>query len=195
MADATVIGQGAFVRGHIRGDGDLEIHGRVEGDIEIDGEVTIGDGALVRADVTARRVVVRGAVAGNLSASLALRLEEGARVVGDLRSPTIGVAKGALVRGHVQTGEAGAARKTEAASHAARTETRAAARTPERAPSRPAARPELRAVTRASASTEAANRSEGNGGSTKASRAAPPPPLVPALKRGTRGSMKKRGAH
>ena len=54
MADVTVIGQGIFLRGSIRGEGDLEIRGRIEGDVEVGGEVTIGDGALIKADVTAR---------------------------------------------------------------------------------------------------------------------------------------------
>ena len=40
MADVTVIGQTMFLRGSIRGDGDLEIHGRIEGDVEVGGEVT-----------------------------------------------------------------------------------------------------------------------------------------------------------
>ena len=82
MADVTVVGQGMFLRGSIRGEGDLEIRGRIEGDVEVVGEVTIGDGALVKADVTARRITVRGAVAGNLTGEDGVRLEEGARVVG-----------------------------------------------------------------------------------------------------------------
>ncbi|HKQ70631.1 MAG TPA: polymer-forming cytoskeletal protein, partial [Polyangiaceae bacterium] len=100
MADVTVVGQGIFLRGSIRGEGDIEIRGRIEGDIEIVGEVTIAEGALVKADVSARRIVVRGAVAGNLTGEDGVRLEEGARVVGDVRGATIGIAEGALLRGN-----------------------------------------------------------------------------------------------
>src|SRR5437899_5798817 len=85
MADVTIVGQGIFLRGSIRGEGDLEIRGRIEGDVEVGGEVTIADGALIKADVTARRITVRGAVAGNLTGEEGVRLEEGARVVGDVR--------------------------------------------------------------------------------------------------------------
>src|ERR1043165_5678351 len=110
MADVSVVGQGIFLRGSIRGEGDLEIRGRIEGDVEVGGEVTIGEGALVKADVTARRITVRGAVAGNLTGEDGVRLEEGARVVGDLRGAGIGIAEGALLRGNVQTGTGGEGR-------------------------------------------------------------------------------------
>src|SRR6266568_205435 len=114
MADVTVIGQGIFLRGSIRGEGDLEIRGRIEGDVEVGGEVTIADGALIKADVTARRIIVRGAVAGNLTGEDGVRLEEGARVVGDVRGASIGIAEGALLRGNVQTGNAAEGQKGRA---------------------------------------------------------------------------------
>ena len=46
---------GTVVRGGIRGDGDLEILGRVEGSVVVDGEVVVGEGALVKSDVRGRR--------------------------------------------------------------------------------------------------------------------------------------------
>jgi cytoskeletal protein CcmA (bactofilin family) len=172
MADVTVIGQGIFLRGSIKGDGDVEIRGRVEGDVEVAGEVTIGEGALVKADVTARRITVRGAVAGNLTGEDGVRLEEGARVVGDLRGAGIGIAEGALLRGNVQTGTGGEARGR------ARQQP-AQARTPARVEPRKA--PAL--VVKASPGRKAAAPEE---------RPAPPPPVVPVLKKGSRAALRKR---
>src|SRR5688500_9854587 len=103
MASVSTIGRGSVVRGSVHGEGDLEILGRVEGSVAVSGELTIGEGALIRSDVTGRRVVVRGAIAGNVSAAEAIVLEPGARVVGDLGAPQIGIQPGALVRGHVST--------------------------------------------------------------------------------------------
>ena len=172
MADVTVIGQGIFLRGSIKGDGDVEIRGRIEGDVEVAGEVTIGEGALVKADVTARRITVRGAVAGNLTGEDGVRLEEGARVVGDLRGAGIGIAEGALLRGNVQTGTGGEAR-TRGRQQAA------PARTPARAEPRKAPAPVVvaKAVVRKQAAEE---------------RPAPPPPVVPVLKKGSRAALRKR---
>jgi len=174
MADVTVVGQGMFLRGSIRGEGDLEIRGRIEGDVEVSGEVTIGDGALIKADITAKRITVRGAVAGNLTGEDGVRLEEGARVVGDVRGASIGIAEGALLRGNIQTGNAGEAKGRARAGSAARTAVRAE---PRKAP----------AVAPVAA--------KGNGAPRKAGaeeRPGPPPPVVPALKKGARAALRKR---
>src|SRR5580698_3894348 len=104
MNGASTIGQGTLVRGSVRGEGDLEVLGRVEGSVAVGGELSIGEGALVKSDVSGLRVVVRGAVLGDVSAEESIVLEAGARVVGDLGAPRIGIRPGALVRGNVATG-------------------------------------------------------------------------------------------
>lgn len=107
MTAGSVIGRGSVVRGNVRGEGDLEIHGRVEGDIHVTGDVTLGEEALVRGNITAAQVSVAGAVQGDLRGNEAVLIERGGRVIGDLTSPRIGIAPGALVRGGVRTdGEA-----------------------------------------------------------------------------------------
>ena len=73
MADKpTVIGSGTFVRGRVSGSGDLEISGRVEGDVTCSGDVTVERDGMVGASITAHRIVVRGAVKGDLTADDAL---------------------------------------------------------------------------------------------------------------------------
>ncbi|MDB4942000.1 MAG: hypothetical protein JWP97_1534, partial [Labilithrix sp.] len=112
---STIIGQGTFVRGRVNGSGDLEIGGHIEGDVTVTGDVLVETTGLVASPITARRIVVRGAVRGDLTADEAILIESGARVVGDLKAPRIGIAQGGLVRGHVQTAGAGAARGRTAA--------------------------------------------------------------------------------
>jgi len=104
MTTPSTIGRGTTIRGSIRGDGDLDLHGFVEGTVTVKGELLIGETALIKSDVSARRVIVRGAVAGNVSADELVVLEPGARVVGDIGAPQIGIRPGALVRGNVSTG-------------------------------------------------------------------------------------------
>jgi cytoskeletal protein CcmA (bactofilin family) len=189
MADVTVIGQGAFVRGAIRGDGDLEVHGRVEGEIEVSGNVTLAGGSIVKGSVSGRRVVAAGALLGNLSGSDAVRLEDGARVVGDVRSPSIGIAEGALLRGNVQTGDAESAPRAErrpAIRAAAAPATRPAATRLVNVPptAREAARPAAPPVTARKAAPAPAP--------AASTRQGPPPPVVPALRRGAKGALKKK---
>lgn len=153
MATQSSIGPTTAIRGNVQGDGDLEILGRVEGSVVMTGDVTIGEGALIQSDVRGRRVVVRGAVAGNISGDEAVILEPGARVVGDLGAPQIGIHAGALVRGNVTTGAplAAAPAPAPARAAAAAPAPRAAAARPARAPAEqrapaPPARPAPRAA-------------------------------------------------
>ena len=139
---ASTIGRGTQVRGSVRGEGDLEILGRVEGSVAVGGELTIGEGALVQSDVSGRRVTVAGAVAGSVSATEAIVLEAGARVVGDLGAPQIGIRPGALVRGHVSTAgplpEGGTSASKAAAAQRGRAQPAAPARPAPAAAARPA---------------------------------------------------------
>jgi cytoskeletal protein CcmA (bactofilin family) len=179
MAETTVIGRASFVHGRVSGSGELEIAGRVEGSVTIAGEVTVESSGLVAANISAKRIVVRGAVKGDLTADDARVVESGARVVGDLRAPRIAIAPGGLVRGHVQTGAAGAA-KPRAASASAR-----------------ATMPSARAVSPApAAAAKSAPKNNGKpahrGATHGGARLGPPPPVVPALKKGTKAVHKKR---
>lgn len=70
MASVTVVSKGSLL----------------EGRIVSDGEVIVEAGAEVRAEIRARRVIVRGIVRGDVIAP-EVRLEEGGRVIGGLRTP------------------------------------------------------------------------------------------------------------
>ncbi len=230
MSTVSIIGLGTTVRGSIRGDGDLEIHGRVEGAVVVTGEVIITETALLKSDVRARRIIVRGAVAGDISADESIVLEAGARVLGDLGAPQIGIRPGGMVRGNVSTGgPLPETKSAQAAAPAGRARPVAApAARPAAAPARaatpaPAARPVaarpavlLAPAARPAARTAPASR-PGHAPSAPvvAAREAvdepeldeseevddaeaidggPPPPVVPALRKGAKASLRRKGA-
>jgi cytoskeletal protein CcmA (bactofilin family) len=217
MPSPSTIGGGTTVRGNIHSEGDLDIYGRVEGSVVARGDLLIGAGALVQSDVSGRRVVVQGAVAGNVTAEEAIVLEDGARVVGDLGAPRIGIRPGALVRGNVSTEGGLPAPKPRAAAAATRgvgpmttqsgrapaareqqrpEPTRPAARPlppparPAPAPARPATPPRVEAVSHEAEPTRAAPAAEGS----SRGAGAPPPPVVPSLGKGAKGSLRRKGA-
>ena len=103
MTETSVIGAGTVVSGHVRGQGSLEILGRVEGDVSVSGNVSIGPSGRVRGNVSGAELTVSGQVQGDLRGTLSVLLEPGARVAGDISGPRVGIAPGALARGHVQT--------------------------------------------------------------------------------------------
>jgi len=190
--DVATIGRGTVVRGRITGAANLEILGRVEGEVEVDGDVVLDARGLAAASLSGRRVTIRGAVRGDLVATESIVLEDGARVVGDVRAPRVAIATGALVRGYVQTGDAPAASSTARARPAASAATPRAAnvsatasapRTPPRAapapvPS-PAARPApsapARPVATAIAGSHAAPSSNGSQASQPSQTERTPP--------------------
>lgn len=189
-AERTIIGQSTFVRGNVSGSGDLTIEGRVEGDVSASGEVVIEATGLVASNVSAARIVVRGAVKGDLVAEESLVIAQGARVVGDLRAPRITIAQGGLVRGHVQTGAAGAARPRAASAGAASSRPRTQTNT---MPATPTARAHAQSVSivNAPASVKETTR-PARPNILAGSRPGPPPPVVPVLKKGTKAVQKKR---
>src|SRR5687767_10404002 len=186
--NGSVIGRGTVVRGNVRGSGSLEILGRVEGDVSVSGELVLGEEAAVRGSVSGTHITVSGAIQGDVRASEAVLLERGARVVGDLTAPRIGVATGALVRGLVRTdGEPplGAPRRPGTAA------TRPAAGFGNRL--QPVARPEpvreappREAALREAPVEEVPESEPKPAKEPKAGREAPPPPVVPALAKGSK---------
>ncbi len=201
-ANVTVIGRSSRVRGNLTGEGDLEIQGFVGGDVAVSGDVTIDAQGLVDADVRGRRIVVRGAVRGHLTAEEAILLEEGARVVGDVRAPRVAIGSGALVRGYVQTGDAPAPAASARARGASTSDNAAPSRAQSAA--RPAARPAPLAAPRAVAPAPAAPKpapkvdvpasAAHEPPPAPAAQAArrPPPPVVPALKKMKGQILKKK---
>jgi len=197
MALLTVIGRGVRIRGRVTGEADLTIEGHIEGEVAVSGDVTIESGGLVGANVSGRVIVVRGAVRGDLEAEDLVRLEEGARVVGDIRAPRIAIAKGGLVRGHVQTGGSSSGRPATASR--AKVEAPAVRRAPV-APPRQAPAPVSAPAPRAAPvpaplvakSAVSAPRAVAAAAPAHAVSKGPPPPVVPALKKGAKAALKKK---
>jgi cytoskeletal protein CcmA (bactofilin family) len=200
-ANMTIIGRTTRVRGRVTGAVDLEVQGFVEGDIAVGGDVTIDTHAMVGAGVRGRRLLVRGAVKGDLVGDESILLESGARVLGDLRAPRVAIAPGALVRGYVQTGDADAAGARAARAQPA---ARPAPAPPAARPiaAQPAVRPVHAAPQAAAAATPqvaapskvvrpaAAPPARAAAGANAGPRR-PPPPVVPAL-RSAKGQIAKK---
>lgn len=182
-ASPSIIGRATRVRGRLTGDVDLEVRGFVDGEIAVGGDVTVDTGGMVGASVHGRRLVVRGAVKGDLVGEEAIALEDGAKVVGDVRAPRVTIAPGALVRGYVDTGSGnGAPARARAHAPAARPAPAPAVR-PVAAPA-PAAKATKGA---AHAAPAAAHASPAKDGPRR-----PPPPVVPALKKAKGQIVKKK---
>src|SRR3954470_978705 len=81
------IGQGVVVEGRISSAQDLRIDGKVDGTIDAGKhELTIGAGAAIRANLTARAMLIAGAVTGNVTATERIELSATGSVQGDVKA-------------------------------------------------------------------------------------------------------------
>ena len=98
------VGKSVIFTGTLVSSEDMTIDGRVEGSIEVrDHGLTIGPDADIHADIVARTITIHGAVTGNVQASARIEIRASGRIDGDLFTPRIVIADGALIRGRIDT--------------------------------------------------------------------------------------------
>ncbi|HEX3646381.1 MAG TPA: polymer-forming cytoskeletal protein [Vicinamibacterales bacterium] len=99
---AAWVGKALLIQGKITSTENLTIDGRVEGTIELgDHDLTIGSGASIQADLVAQTIVISGEVAGNVLAGVKVDLHATGSVKGDIATPLLLMADGAVVTGKV----------------------------------------------------------------------------------------------
>jgi len=94
----TIIGPNAHLRGEIQSDGGVRVDGIFEGTIDITGNLVIGEGAKIIADINATNISIAGAVKGNIGGNRVEILETG-RVWGNLTINSLLLNEGAYLRG------------------------------------------------------------------------------------------------
>jgi cytoskeletal protein CcmA (bactofilin family) len=105
---AAWVGKALRVEGRIISNEDLTIDGSVEGSIELGNHsLTIGEGAAVKADLTARTITISGTVTGAVRATEKIELQASAAVEGDISAPRFVMTEGATVRGRIEAGTRG----------------------------------------------------------------------------------------
>jgi cytoskeletal protein CcmA (bactofilin family) len=100
-ASGTVIGSGLTIEGEISGSEAVTIEGQVRGTITLSAALTVAAGGKVEANVEASVVDVQGELAGNVAAGERVAVGPEGRLVGDVRSPRISIADGAVFKGHI----------------------------------------------------------------------------------------------
>jgi cytoskeletal protein CcmA (bactofilin family) len=96
----ALLGRGTRFEGKLYFTGRLRIDGSFSGEIRSDDVLVIGDGAEVTAEIDVDTVIVRGGtVTGNVRARTAIELYVPARIIGNLRSPSIFIDKGVKIEG------------------------------------------------------------------------------------------------
>jgi excisionase family DNA binding protein len=77
----------------------LRINGRFEGTLNTKGNLMIGEHAVVNADIVGDSIIIAGKVNGQVRATKELKMVSPARVIGDIKTPLLSVAEGAVFEG------------------------------------------------------------------------------------------------
>jgi cytoskeletal protein CcmA (bactofilin family) len=97
----TLIGSSIVIDGEISGGEDLVVLGTVKGRIALKESLFVEGSGVIEADIETASVEIAGQVTGNIVASEKVELKADSKVVGDIRSPRILIADGAVFRGSV----------------------------------------------------------------------------------------------
>jgi cytoskeletal protein CcmA (bactofilin family) len=104
---AACISQGIKIKGELTGSEDLFVDGVVEGKLSLTTNscLTVGPNGHVKADVTAREVIVRGKIEGKVTGRDKVQLWSTGQVIGEVQTDRLAIEDGALLRGRVEAGK------------------------------------------------------------------------------------------
>src|SRR5712664_1925169 len=103
---AACISQGIKIKGELTGSEDLFVDGIVEGKLSLTTNscLTIGPNGHVKADVSAREVIVRGKIDGKVTGRDKVQLWSTGQIIGEVQTDRLAIEDGALLSGKVEAG-------------------------------------------------------------------------------------------
>jgi len=90
------------LKGTLRFSGELTFDGKLEGDIHSEGTLNLGDNAVVKGNITANSVVVRGKVNGNVTAKEKIDIKTKTELFGDIRAARLVMEEGVIFVGQTE---------------------------------------------------------------------------------------------
>lgn len=96
------LGASVVIKGELSGSEDLTLCGQMEGSVRLpDHTLTVGPNAELKAEISAKAVIIAGAVIGNVKATERVEIQAAGSVVGDIAAPRLAIADGGGFRGRV----------------------------------------------------------------------------------------------
>ena len=98
---STILGTDSGIEGVIEFKDNVWLYGNVKGKISsADGTVVIGSGAVIRAEITVGKAIVRGEVTGSIDAKNKIEVYPPARILGDIKAPVVLIKAGVILNGN-----------------------------------------------------------------------------------------------
>lgn len=100
----NVLNSDVEVKGKLRFTDDLLIDGTVEGEIQSEGILSVGQNAVIKAEISTKSVIVHGKVLGNITVTDRVELKSTAELVGDIQAASLAIESGAVFIGRSAVG-------------------------------------------------------------------------------------------
>lgn len=110
-ATSAFLGKGSRVTGKLTFEGPVRIEGHIEGEISAQDTLTIGESAVVNAQITGNSIVIHGRVTGDVTARKRLEIRAPGRLLGNIVTPSLVIHEGVLFEGQCTMGTAEAPRQ------------------------------------------------------------------------------------
>ena len=95
----TVFSKDTDFNGELSFKKSLQINGNFEGEIVSGGFLVIGEGAVVKANIKAKTVIIIGTVHGNIEATSRLEIHAAGKLYGNIRTAKLQIADGVVFEG------------------------------------------------------------------------------------------------
>ena len=96
---SAFLGKGSRVSGKLTFEGAVRIEGHVEGEISAQDTLTIGETAVVNAQINGTSIVIHGKVTGDITARKRLEIRAPGKVFGNIFSPSLVIHEGVVFEG------------------------------------------------------------------------------------------------
>ena len=98
----NILNSDVELKGTLRFAGELTFDGKLEGDIHSDGTLHLGDNAVVKGNIAASSVVVRGKINGNVTARDKIDIKSKTELFGDVRAARLVMEEGVIFVGQTE---------------------------------------------------------------------------------------------
>src|SRR5262245_29598430 len=90
------------IKGNLKFTGELTFEGKLEGEVNSEGTLNLGDSAVVNGNISAKTVVVRGKVNGNVTAKEKIEIKAKTELFGDVRASKLVIEEGVTFVGKTE---------------------------------------------------------------------------------------------
>ena len=98
----NILSSDVELKGTLKFTGELTFDGKIDGDILSEGSLSLGDNAVVKGNITANSVVLRGKINGNVTAKEKIDIKTRTELFGDIRSSRLVMEEGVTFVGQTE---------------------------------------------------------------------------------------------